>query len=339
VLAGAGTTLILNGAFRRRSAPILLALVMSACWLASFAIIYLLSLKGLQSNSYLKNFWDSGFLTFPPASVKDLRQYVVVALGIFEAPFQNTHLEESLTERMAVISVAAWLTGVVMLVRRAERGLATLLAAPLAFAFLAAALHEYPLRFRLALFTAGPMLLASTAGLAFLLRSEDGSCRAVGRVLLACLLALPAMQAAQFLLEPPRPYGARTVLEQVAHDWRPGDLVLVDGGSEPPFRWYQTYGHLAGLDRVVPTFFQGDLADPPRLVPELPALQGRSRVWMVVSAHLPDRNAREAQLLRFTLDQWGERLGTVTERGYYAYLYDFHSTRISLDRHPTQSRE
>ena len=339
MLAGVGMTLIIDGILRRRPTQALVATGLSASWLASFAVIYFLSLKGLQSNKYLNSFWDSAFLTFPPASIKDLRQYVVVTLGIFEAPFQNTHLDESLTERMAVIAAAAWLTGVIVLVRRGDRGLASLLTAPLAIGVLAAVLHEYPLRFRLALFTAGPMLLVGTAGIAFLSRSEDGSCRAVGRVLLACMLALPGMQAVQFVLEPPAPYGARTVLERVAHDWRPGDLVLVDNGSEPSFRWYQTYGHVPGLGRVVPTSFGDGMADPQILVPELPALQGRSRVWILVSAHLPDRNSREAQLLRLTLDQWGTRLGTVHEKGYYAYLYDFHSTRIALDTHFTTASE
>ncbi len=323
VLAGVGTTIILKEIVHRRPAPTLLALGTVACWLASFAVIYFLSLRDLHTNSHLHDFWESGFLTFPPASMNDLRQYVVVGLGIFEAPFQNFQLDESISERMAVMALAAWLTGVVMLVRRGERGLVCLLAAPLAFALLAAVLHRYPLRYRLALFTAGPILLTMSAGFTFLLRPGEGSCPAVGRVLLGCLFALPAMQAAQLLLERPRPYGARTVLEQVARDWRPGDLLLVDACSEPSFHWYQTYGHIAGLDRVAGTLCPESLTDAPQLVPGLPAVQGRSRVWVVVSDHIPDRGGRAAQVLRLTLDQWGERLGTVTVRGYYAYLYDF----------------
>lgn len=339
VLAGAGTTLILKEALRRRTVPALFALGASACWFASFVALYALSLRDLQSNSYLNTFWESGFLSLPPRSMNDIRQYVVVALGVFEAPFQNTQLDESLSERMSLIAAAGWLLGVFVLARRGDRGLLCLLVAPLGFAVLAAVLHLYPLRFRLALFTAGPTLLASAAGLAFLLRAQEGSSRVVARVLFVCLLVLPGMQAAQFLIQRPQPYGARAVLKQVAAEWRPGDLLLVDGGSEPPFRWYQSYGHIDGLDRIPARNCVEGIADPAKLVSELPALRGEARVWMLVSAHLPDRSGREAQLLRLTLDQWGERLQSVNAKGYYAYLYDFKNPMVSLGRRPVASRE
>jgi len=332
ILAGVGTALILKEGYHRRFGPALLGVGASAVWLASFAGHYLLSLKDLQGNTYLNDFWESGFLALPPTSIKDLRQYLVVGLGIFEVPFHNTQLDESLSERMSLIAAAVWLCGVVVLARRNQRGLLMLLVLPLVFAGLAAVGHKYPLRFRLALFTVGPTLLASVAGLSFLMHSEDRTSRIVGRVLLACSLLLPCSQGAQFLLERPQPYGARTVLEQVAREWRPGDLLLVDGGSEPPFRWYQTYGRIPGLDRVTPTPCAEGLADPAKLVSVLPRLKGQARVWMLISAHLADRSGREAQLLRLTLDQWGARRESVAARGYYAYLYDFQSSTIAFTR-------
>lgn len=330
VLAGAGTTIIVKELVNRRPSSAFLAMGAAACWLVSFGAHYALSLKDLQSNSFLNAFWESGFLTFPPTSMNAIRQYVVVALGIFEAPFQNTQLEESLSERMSLIAAAAWSVGVVALMRRRERGMLMLLISPLAFAVVAAMLHKYPVRYRLALFTAGPTLLMSVTGVVILLRSMDGTTRMMGRILLVCLLLLPSMQAAQFLLERSKPYGARSVLERVAHEWQPGDLLLVDGGSEPSFRWYKTYGRIPGLDRVVATPCKSGVGDPAKLVEDLPALKGRSRVWILVSAHLPDRNGREAQLLRVTLDQWGKQLESVTAKGYYAYLYNFRSPVISL---------
>ncbi|WP_422924056.1 glycosyltransferase family 39 protein [Singulisphaera sp. PoT] len=335
ILAGAGATLILKEGFHRRFGPALLGAGAAAVWLVSFAGHYLLSLKDLQTNSYLNDFWEAGFLALPPRSIKDLRQYMVIGLGIFEAPFHNTQLEENLSERMSVITAAIWLCGVGILLRRKERGLAMLLVMPLVVAALAAVAHKYPLRFRLALFTVGPVLLAGIAGLSYLIRSDDRTGRILGRVLTLCCLLLPAAQAGQFLLDRPKPYGAKTVLEEVAREWQPGDLLLVDGGSEPPFRWYQTYGRIPGLDRVTPTPTPEGLADPATLVAALPRLKGQARVWMLISAHLADRSGREAQLLRLTLDQWGERLASVNAPGYYAYLYDFHHGDMALTRNHT----
>lgn len=325
VLAGAGTTLILHEAHARRVRPALLGVGASTIWLASFAVSYVLTLRDLQSNSYLLTFWEGGFLPLVPRSVRDVRQYVVVFLGLFEAVYQNTQLEDNLAERMEVIAAAAWLAGVVVLYRKGQRGVLTLLVTPLIFAAIGAMLHKYPLRFRLALFTCGPTLLTTAAGLAYLFRSESGTSRATGRVLAAVLALLPTMQAAQFLIDRPPPYGARSVLEQIARQWRPGDTLLVDGGSGPPFRFYQKYGRIPGLDRIVPTDCDWEMGNPVALVPELPALRDQPRVWLLVSAHLRDPGGRQAQLVRVTLDQWGRRLDSATARGYYAHLYDFRS--------------
>ncbi len=332
VLAGAGTTLILKEGINRRFPAAFMGIGAAALWLTSFVAHYFLSMKDLQANTYLKEFWESGFLNFPPRSIKDLRQYMVVGLGIFEAPFRNMQIDENLSERMSIMAAAVWLCGAFALARRGNRGLTMLLIMPLMFALFAAVAHKYPLRFRLALFTVGPTVLVSSAGLAYLLQSEERTGRIVGRVLLVCSLLLPCSQAAQFLLERPQPYGARKVLEQVAREWRPGDLLLVDGGSEPPFRWYQTYGHIAGLDRLIPTTCPEGINDPAKLVSALPRFKGKSRVWLLVSDHLVDRQGREAQLLRLTLDQWGECRESVAVRGYYAYLYDFQSDAVTLTR-------
>jgi hypothetical protein len=325
VLAGAGTTLILHEALARRVRPALLGVGAATFWLASFAISYALTLRDLQANSYLQTFWEGAFLPVVPRSVRDLRQYVVIFLGLFEALYQNTQLDDNLAERMEVIAAAAWLAGVAVLYRKGQRAVLALLVAPLVFAAVGAMLHKYPLRFRLALFTCGPTLLTTAAGLAYLFRSESGSSRATGRVLAAALALLPTMQAAQFLIDRPPPYGARSVLEQVARHWRPGDTLLVDGGSGPPLRFYQQYGRIAGLDRVVPTHCDWEMGNPLALVPELPSLRDQPRVWLLVSAHLRDPGGRQAQLVQVTLDQWGRRLDSARARGYYAHLYDFRS--------------
>jgi hypothetical protein len=332
VLAGAGTTLLLQQAVRRNTGRFFAIAAISALWTGSFAASYAFSLRDLQSNTYLNSFWESGFLRFPPVSAGDIRQYIVVGLGIFEVLFQNVQLEETLSERMSVIAAASWLIGVGILALRGRRGMTVLLVAPLAFAVLASLSHAYPLRFRLALFTAGPTLLAIAGGLSLLCRSREPAERVVGRAVLGCLLLLPTMQAAQFLAARPAPYGAATVLARIGQDWRTGDLVLVDGGSEPSFRWYQTYGRIPGLDRVAPTLSKRGLSDPSALIPSLPELSDRARVWIVISAHIPDRGGREAKFIKLTLDQWGQQIGSANANGYYARLYDFRAPSLVARR-------
>ena len=132
-------------------------------------------------------------------------------------------------------------------------------------------------------------------------------------------------------------YRHQTVLEHVAHEWQAGDLLLIDGCSGPPLLWYQKFGRVPGLDQIESTLWRTALSDPVRLAPSLPELQGRPRVWLLMSDH--NRDDREVQLVTLTLDQWGKHLDSVAAAGYYAQLYDFRSTRISLIGSSSPARE
>jgi hypothetical protein len=342
VLAGAGTALALREIVHRRVASVLALAPLGACWVASFGVNYALCLRSLQANASLADFWASAFLPFPPLSSGALRQYVVLFLGLFETLFQvqDNALGESLDDRMALVTAAAWGGGVCALAARGRRGGLALLVGPLAFAALASMLHRYPLRGRLVLFTAGPTILVATAGLMGLLRSREKTARAAGAVLLAALLALPAMQAGLFLAGRPGPWGARPVLEQLAREGRPGDVVLVtEVGSAPAFRFYREYGQIAGLERLSPTIVNVELRDPDRLMAELERFRDRPRVWVLFSDHGTDPGGREGRFLRFAMDRFGTRKAEIAAKGYFAWMYDLEAgpsagdeTRLA-DRH------
>ena len=325
VLAGTGLVLLAREASQRRYASVSGMAAVSACWLASFGAHYLGFARGLQSNGALAEYWASAYLPLPPRSPADLRQYVVILLGLFEAPFSSTQVDEGLSPRVAIVAACAWAAGALALARQGgrERWLLAMLVAPAAFGLAATAAHAYPLRFRLALFTAGPTLLVTASGLSLLARSADGLNRALGGLLLAGLAFLPGLQAVQFLTERPAPHGARPVLDGLARDRRPGDVVLVDKDSAPPFRFYQRYGRDPALRSVEPVACDVEFIDPESLAGVVRGQEGRSRVWLVYSAHRADPGGREAKLLTFLLDQWGRRVETRAAKGFYAHLYDF----------------
>ena len=323
VLAGAGTTLIVKEAIGRNYRVALLAAVVSACWLASFAVEYLFFLKDLQSNTFLADYWESSFLKFPPTSPGDLRVYPAVGFGIFESLFHNAQVDVDLSMRMGVFMAAAWMIGVVTLSRQGRRELVALLVAPLGFAVFACLLHKYPLRSRLALFTAATTLPATAAGIAGLLAAKDAINRAIGAVLLGCALLLPTMQAVQFLIERPRLHDARSVLTRLARDWQPGDIVVVDRFSSPPFLYYQAYGRVDRLDRVRPTPTDLALSEPEGLARELERWEGRPRVWFLLDTALPDPINLSRAALKVLLDQKGQQIESASCRRYSAHLYRF----------------
>ena len=327
VLAGVGTTLIVKGMIERRYRVASLAAAISACWLASFALEYVLFLKDLQSNNFLADYWESAFLKFPPTSPKDLRVYPAVGFGLFEALFHNAQADVDLSMRMGVFMAAAWMIGVVTLYRQGRRQLLALLVLPLAFAVLASMLHKYPLKSRLALFTAATTLPAIAAGIAGLMAAQDLTNRAIGAVLLLCALLLPTMQGAQFLIERPRLHDARSVLTRVALDWRPGDVVVVDRFSALPFLYYRDFGRVDRLDRVTPTPTDLALNEPEDLVREIARWKGRPRVWFLFDTALPDPINLSRGALKVLLDQGGKQIESASCRRYSAHLYRFDEDR------------
>jgi hypothetical protein len=327
VLAGAGTTLILKGLIVRRYRVAAIAAAVSACWLASFAVEYVFFLKDLQTNNFLADYWESAFLKFPPTSPADLRLYPAIGFGIFEALFHNAQADVDLSARMGIIMAAAWMIGVATLYRQGRRGLLGLLVAPLVFAIIASMLHKYPLKSRLALFTAASTLPIITAGFSGLMVTRDPGKRVIGGILLGCALLLPSIQGAQFLLERPRLHDARSVLEQVARAWQPGDVVVVDPYSALPFLYYKQFGQVDGLDRVATISSKLSLNDPEGLAEEIARWKGRPRVWFLLDTALPDPINLSRGALKVLLDQSGERMESFSCRRYSAHLY-----RLDEDR-------
>jgi hypothetical protein len=329
VLAGAGSTLIVAAVLRRRFNEAALGIGVSAIWFASFMTSYVLFLKGLQSSSYLAEFWSSGFLRVPPRSPGDLKQYVAIFLGFYESMYQNFQVESGIEVRMAVVVATVWLAGAALLALRGAWTLLALLVLPLIFAAGASALHMYPLRVRMVLFAAGPNLLVMTAGLSTALRSSDRAARVLGGTMLAGVSALPLLQAMHSLLERPQPYGARSVLVALARQWQSGDVVVVDGASEAPFRFYQSFARIEDLDRLEPSMTANELRDPEALSVELERWRGRPRVWFVITAHMGDPGGREDRFLLHTLDRLSRQRESIFAKGYQAHLCDLTDRRHS----------
>ena len=139
--------------------------------------------------------------------------------------------------------------------------------------------------------------------------------------MLGCALLLPTIQGAQFLIERPRLHDARSVLSQVARDWKPGDVVVVDRFSAMPFLYYQRFGRVEGLDRVSVSRSELALSEAAELSEEITRWKGRPRVWFLLDTALPDPTNPSRAVLKLLLDQNGQELESASCRRYSAHLY------------------
>lgn len=120
----------------------------------SFLACYAFSLRNLQRNDYLLDFWEAGFPPLPPTAVADLLWFPKTLLAVLAHPVGFP---------IVSLGVVALIAGIVTLY--GDRKPLNLHLAPIVFTLLAAALHAYPFAERLILFLVPSFLLVLAAGL------------------------------------------------------------------------------------------------------------------------------------------------------------------------------
>jgi hypothetical protein len=202
VLAGVGTYLIGEAAWRRDWRKTLALVSMSVVWALSFAFCYKVSHGILSKGRFIWDWWDFAFLPLPPQSFAALKRELWQLINVTNAP-------ASVFTPIGVIPSAFLAAGLFMLgglaMARRWRGGLYLLVAPLFFVFLASAMHQYPFHGRLLLFIVPTVHLLIGEGAAVL--SSRGGPR-LTFILGAFLLCQPAYEACQyqFIQRRPRPY-------------------------------------------------------------------------------------------------------------------------------------
>ena len=142
-------------------------MVMSLSWAFSFAVCYLISHRILSKEPFIWDWWDFAFLRLPPRSIAALEGDFWQLVNVFNAP-------AGLLTPLGVIPSAFFALGLfavggASLGRRWKGGLYLLLA-PMLFAILASALHQYPFHNRLLIFLVPSIHLLATEGAAALTR-------------------------------------------------------------------------------------------------------------------------------------------------------------------------
>jgi Dolichyl-phosphate-mannose-protein mannosyltransferase len=261
-----------------------------APWPVSLAVAYVLVLRPVRQEAVVAAYWAFAF----PRSASDLPAWLVrQGLDLARTPL-----------RLAVplLALALLVLGVGVLWRRAPTA-ALLVLGAVGPAVVAAALSVYPLADRLALWTVPPVALLLAAAVA-----APPTRPLVLPVALALLVtAGPAVaDGLRLAVRVQHVEELRPVLERVAAQRRPGDLVLVDVAAVAAF---DHYGPRLGVPRDGVVLF----ATPPPgrgCDGDVVALRtgrfGEGRVWLVRSHELS-----EARALGSRADLLG-RVGTVT---------------------------
>lgn len=217
--------------------------------------------------SFMRAFWRGGFAPIPPTSWSDLKWPGYVLRSVV-ADLSN--------QQWSYAYFAVAVVGAVTLWRRSRRDLVLLLA-PLALAFVASALRQYPLAHRLAFFLAPIVAVLIGGGFAALLPSSvSGSTRFAWGAILAFMAP-----SAWGLVRNPPPYEmqpVRPLLTVIRDQLRPGDRAYVHYAS---WQAWMHYAPRLGIDSLPLVLGSCHYQNSRAYDDEIRALAGGGRTWIL----------------------------------------------------------
>jgi hypothetical protein len=314
MLAGIGLALVIITLQRRDYSSLRFVIGIGILWLFNIAFLYLLILKDLSQNAYMREYWQGAFLPVPPWSdpgwfTKSLNENIGIQFGIPYAVFVVFFL-------MLVGWVMLWFH---------QRGYAIAFASILLVTLTASVLQLYPVFERMILFLIpiGLILIGKAIEAIYLRIQRYGLAGVLSVFLLAgYLLYGPFVTSMQNFVQPKYFEHIRPTMEALRDAWKDGDTLYVSNGALPAFRFYAPF---YGLETITYDFGKReDYKNPENILNQLDLLKEQPRVWILFSHVYEREEFNERDYVLNYLNENGEkkREFRVPGTSVFLYLYD-----------------
>lgn len=314
VLAGIGLALVIIYLKRRDFSNLRFVIGMGILWVLNIGLLYVLILKDLSQNAYMREYWQGAFLPMPPWSdpgwfMRSLNENIGIQFGI---PYAVLFV--------FVLMLIGW---IVLFFHRQEYAIA--FACILLVTLIASALQLYPIFERMILFLVpvGLILLGETVEALYgqMQKYQFLGVLAIS-ILVGFLLYGPLVTSVQSFITPKYFEHIRPTMDFVRNSWKDGDTMYVSNGALPAFRFYAPF---YGLENITYGFGQReDYKNPKNILSQLDSFKGQSRVWILFSHVYEKGDFNEREFVLNYADQIGEkkREFRVPGTSVFLYLYD-----------------
>ena len=314
VLAGIGFALVVIALQQRDGSKLRFVIGMGVIWLLNTAFLYLLILKDLSQNAYVKEYWQGAFLPMPPWSdpgwfMKILNENIGIQFGIPYAVFV-----------VFFLALVGW-----VILWFHQRGYALTFASILLVTLVASALQFYPALERMILFLVpiGLLLVGKAVEVLYQRVQRFHTLGAFSILFLAgYLLYGPVLTSFQNFIEPKYFEHIRPTMAFMRNGWKDGDALYVSHGALPAFRFYAPF---YGLENISYEFGKReDYKNPQNILTQLDTFKGQARVWILLSHVYEKEDFNERDFILDYLNGIGEkkREFRVPGTSVFLYLYD-----------------
>jgi hypothetical protein len=266
--AAVGSAVILSHARAGRWKRAAAASAAAGCWLASFAAVYLISLRHLQASEYMTFYWRFGLAPAGGGPVAFLR-WAGEALHV-------SFVNPGRFEKLDALAIGLAVVGAIRLGRDPLRFGLTVL--PVAVVFAAACARLFPFQGRLILFLVPCYLWLVGAGLDALFGSRHRLVRGFAGAAVAGLLWCAFQDARRLVLYPDRWEEPREVMRFMADHAVEKDAVFVHPNAR---HTYEFYKDRLGLGRL--PYLHGNCVPTPLAMQQVRDYPRDCRIWVVYS--------------------------------------------------------
>jgi len=314
VLAGIGLALVIVYLRRRDYSGLRSVIGMGTLWVLNISFLYLLILKDLSQNAYMREYWQGAFLPMPPWSdpgwfLRSLNENIGIQFGI---PYAVLFV--------FMLMMVGW--GVLFL---QNREVAVTFICILLVTLIASGLQLYPVFERMILFLVplGLILLGKTIEALYQqLQKNQILGVLVVSILAGFLINGPLVTSLQSFITPKYFEHIRPTMDYLRNSWKDGDAMYVSNGALPAFRFYAPFYRLENVSYEFGK--REDYKNPQNILNQLDSLKGHSRVWFLFS-HVYERgDFNEMEFILNYVNQIGEkkREFRVPGMSVFLYLYD-----------------
>jgi len=317
VLAGLGAALLIECAFRRERSSLRSLAPTIILWCAGIlgAIAVALQNVSPSTHAYMEAYWVEGFMPRLPRSGDE----VMWLWRAFRSLFQR-----QLLYPLPAVGVLLTALGAFALIKRRQWS-ALVIFAPLGVAFLASAMHRYPVGERVSLFLLPGILLLLAEGV----DRVRSAVATAGRPLGVAIVALAAITSvhtlyAYFPLYPDK--DIRDVFAYVQARRQPQDAVYAFYNAGHAIAYYGPQYDLLPQEVVIGVCPGSNTR---RLLNELDRFRGKPRLWVIISHAVGPFRERET-ILGYLAAAGTERDSIVVGKprlGSSAYLYDLSNSK------------
>ncbi len=277
-------------------------LIIYLLWVLSFAIYYLISLRNLNNNQNLNNFWEPYFMPFPP----DTGWLSYTFFTMFDDP-----VGLSVTSIAALIFILGCIN--IFFENKEKFGI---LIFPILITLFASGFHLYPFSGRAILFIVPSLILFIAEG-ALLIRNKtvhNSVIAAIGIILLGVLFFQPTISSSYHLIKPISKEEIKPIMSYMEEHYQNGDSIYLYYWSQFAFKYYsESYGFKNEKIGIFSMASSGwvNPDDRSSSIEELDKLRGKKRVWILFSHIYKD----DDKVFIYNLDKLGIRLESFKKIG------------------------